>query len=324
MERIALFYNGGILYWNSVIITLAALAAICGFLWLYVRKSGNLTAALVTVPLSLGLSLLLSRFVHWYSFSETYPGIVSALTDYSAGGFALIGAFAGCFLAALLTRTAGLHKDTPEMLDCMCLAGGAAIAAGRLSSFFNATDRGQIIEHVRSLPWVYPVINSVSGATEYRLATFLLQSIAVALITIALMVFYHRKNDQVKNGDTALLFLLCYGASQIILDSTRYDSIYFRGNGFISIEQVFAALAVALVIVVFSVRMVKRHGLILWNLLMWVEILASIGCAGYMEYHVQRHGNQALFAYSIMTLCLVLVVGSTVFIYNNTLKPKHK
>ena len=33
-----------------------------------------------------------------------------------------------------------------------------------------------------------------------------------------------------------------------------------------------------------------------------------MGGAGYMEYWVQRHGDQAVFSYSVMTGCLTMLV----------------
>ena len=33
-----------------------------------------------------------------------------------------------------------------------------------------------------------------------------------------------------------------------------------------------------------------------------------MGVAGYMEYYVQRHGNEAMFAYSLMAFGLVVIV----------------
>jgi hypothetical protein len=35
------------------------------------------------------------------------------------------------------------------------------------------------------------------------------------------------------------------------------------------------------------------------------------GGAGFMEYWVQRHGDQALFSYSVMSICLVGLVVLT-------------
>ncbi len=324
MERIIFIYEGGIIYGSSLIITLAALAAVCGFLSLYLRKSTTPAAGFIAVPLALALSMLFARLLHWYGYAESYPDLWHAVTDYSSGGYVLLGAFLGCPLAATVTRKLKLHNDTPEMLDCMSLAGGAAIAVGRLSGFFNASARGEIADTLRSLPWVCPVVNAVSGVMEYRLATFLLQAFMTAAITAVLFRYYRSGYKHYKNGDVTLLFLLCYCAAQIVLDSTRYDSIYFRSNGFISIVQVSCALTMAAVMVFLSVRMVRKHGLIVWNLLAWSVMLPLLGVAGYMEYYVQRHGDQSILAYSVMSLCLAAVVAITIYIYYRGTLPTKK
>ena len=198
----------------------------------------------------------------------------------------------------------------------MAIAGCAGIAVGRLASLFNSSDRGQVLENFKSLPVAWPVTNAVSGAVEYRLATFMLQSVVALVLFVGLSVFYLRGNKKgnLKNGDTSLIFLLIYGASQVVLDSTRYDSLFFRSNGFVSIVMVLCAVGMVVPVVIYSVRMVKARG---WNplfLLFWIGIAALLGGAGYMEYHVQRHGDQALFAYSVMSACLLAVVAITVVI----------
>ena len=316
MERIAFIVGETFLYWSSIILTLAAASAVCLFLALYLKKCGNPVAAAVTVPLAMLLSGVLARLVHWYCRVDSYASFAAAMTDYTSGGYALAGVFAGCFLAAGILRLLRVSNDLPEMLDCMCLSGSLGIAVGRLSSFFNGSDRGQILTSVTELPWAYPVTNTVSGAVEYRLATFVLQAMAAGALFVALTAFYLEgsKRKKLKNGDTTLIFLLCYGASQVVLDSTRYDSLFFRSNGFISVVQVLGALGVALAVVVFSVRMVKARGFRRWYVALWAAIAALVGCAGYMEYHVQRHGNQALFAYSVMSVCLAAVVILTLVI----------
>ena len=169
---------------------------------------------------------------------------------------------------------------------------------------------------MESLPWVYPVTNAVSGATEYRLATFVIQAMVALALFLLLALFYIRGNrkEKLRDGDTTLIFLLCYGASQVVLDSTRYDSLFFRSNGFVSIVQVFSAIALAFAIIMFSVRMVKMRGFKFWQVPLWILIAAGIGCAGFMEYYVQRHGNEAVFAYSVMSACLVCVIVLTLLI----------
>ena len=315
MDKIAIIAGDTVIYWNSIILTLAAATAICFFLAFYIGKCGNAVAGFAAVPLSIVCGTVLARFVHWYSRADSYEGFMAAMTDYTSGGYALLGVFAGCILAAAVLRLLLLHRNLPEMLDCMSLAGLAGIAVGRLASFFNASDRGNVLENIRSLPLAWPVTNTVSGAVEYRLATFLLQS-AVALVLFVLLTVFYVKGQKkgLRDGDTFLVFLLLYGASQVVLDSTRYDSLFFRSNGFVSIVQVFAALALGFAIVMFSVRMVKARDFKWWMVPLWVLIAGFIGGAGFMEYYVQRRGNEAVFAYSVMSGCLAVVILLTLLV----------
>ncbi len=310
MDRIAFIAGDTFIYWSSIILTLAAATAICFFLATYLGKSGNGVGAALMVPLALVASLVLGRLVHWYSRADSYASFEAAMTDYTSGGYALVGVFAGCLLAALVLRVLHVVRNLPEMLDCLSVGGAAGIAVGRLACFFNASDRGQILENIQELPWVYPVTNAVSGALEYRLATFVIQAMVTGVIfLIILLVFLiGHGTKKLRNGNVCLLFLLLYGASQAVLDSTRYDSLFLRSNGFVSIVQIFSAVAVVLVAVIFSVRMVKARKYHGWQIALWLGMLAGLGGAGYMEYYVQRHGNEAAFAYSIMSAALIAVI----------------
>jgi len=146
---------------------------------------------------------------------------------------------------------------------------------------------------------------------ENRLATFMLQSISTAAI-VALILLYliicAARRKKLRDGDVTLLFLLLYGTCQIILDSTRYDSLFMRSNGFVSIVQILSTVAVVVAIVTFSVRMVKARGFKWYFIPLWVLQLGVMGGAGYMEYYVQRHGDQAAFAYRNMGICLAAMV----------------
>ena len=316
MDKLAFIAGDTFIYWNSIVLTLASVVAILFFLAFYIGKCGNAVAGFAAVPLGLILSIVFARFFHWYCRADSYDSFLAAMTDYTSGGYALMGVFLGCFLAALILRCLFLHRSLPEMLDCMSIAGCAGIAVGRLASFFNASDRGNILESIQSLPFAYPVVNTVSGAVEYRLATFVIQAMVAMGLFLLLSVFYlaGNKEDKLKKGDTCLVFLMLYGASQVVLDSTRYDSLFFRSNGFVSVVQVLGALGLGLGIAVFSHRMVKARGFRWWQILLWILIAAGVGCAGFMEYYVQRRGNEAVFAYSVMSGCLIAVILLTLLI----------
>lgn len=309
MDQIAFFFREYYIYWSSVLLVVAVCVAILLFLSLYLGRGGKMAAAFGVVPLAVLVSLFCARLIHWYCFAESYSDFTAAMTDYSQGGFALVGAFAGCALAVGVLTVVKTVPDPLRMLDCMCLAGGGGIAIGRLASFFSTADRGQILESIRSLPLASAVINVVSKATEYRLATFMLQAIVTGLITLVLTGFYLGCRKKWKDGEVSLIFLLCYCTAQVILDSTRYDSMYFRSNGFVSVVQVLGAVALVSISVLFSVRLVKKRGFHGIYVLFWTIMAALLGCAGYMEYYVQRHGNQAALSYSIMSVCLCVYVA---------------
>ena len=125
------------------------------------------------------------------------------------------------------------------------------------------------------------------------------------------MFFWKKKKLTHRDGAITLLFLLYYSASQVVLDSTRYDAIYFRSNGFVSVVQILCACAIVMTIAVLSVRYWKAGGWRRGCATLWLACAALIGGAGYMEYYVQRHGNQAVFAYSVMSGCLTGVLVLT-------------
>lgn len=316
MDRIAFVCGNTVLYWNSIVLTLAAAAAICGFLALY-RGRGE--AAAVVVPLALVLSVLLARLTHWYFRPDSYESFLEAMTDFTSGGYALLGVFLGCFLAAAAVRLLALEENLPRLLDAMSLAGCGGIAVGRLACFFSTADRGQIMKTIHSLPLAYPVNNAVTGAPEYRLATFVIQAMVTAVIFGLLLAFFLLDKRR-RAGDVTLLFGLLYGMSQAVLDSTRYDSLYMRSNGFISVVQLSGAAAMLAVSVIFSLRMVKARGFRVWYPALWLAMLGCLGGAGYMEYYVQRHSDTGLFSYSIMTACLAALAALASFEYARSME----
>lgn len=306
MERIAFIIGHTYLYWSSIILLLAGMAAVCLFLSLYLRKKKRILSGLIAVILAAIMSFVLSRLAYWYFRPDSYESMEAALDWIQPGGAALMGVFAGCFLAAVSLWLFQLEKDLPDLLDCMSIALCFGIGLGQLSSFFNNAGRGMTVGIGWGLPWAVSTLNPVSGAMEHRFASFLIQAMAAGVLFLVLLVFYLVGKG--KRGDTTLLFLLVYGASQVVLDSTRYDSLYLRSNGFVSAVQVLGAAGILLAALVFAVRLVRAGGWKKWHALLWLGQAACLGLAGYMEYHVQRHGNQALFAYSTMSGALAGVI----------------
>ncbi len=312
MDKIAFIIGETFVYWNSIFLMLASAMAICVFLMLYLREEKSGISAALLVPISVAGSVVISRVIHWYCQSDAYESLADALTTFTGGGYALMGVFAGCALTAAVLRLLRIVRNLPMTFDCMAIAGAAGIAVGRLACLYTPADRGPVMEDLQMLPFAHPVSNAVTGAEEWRLATFMLQAIVAGLLFVSLLIFYlvgQRGEDRkLRDGDTACLFLLAYGASQIVLDSTRYDSLFLRSNGFVSIVQILGAAALVGAAVWFSVRMVKARGFRWWQIVLWTLLLGLVSLGGFMEYWVQRHGDQAVFSYSIMSGCLGVAV----------------
>jgi len=321
MNQIAFILENTTIYWYSIILSLSVLSGICFFMACCQHARISSLCATSTVVCSLVLSLLLARLAYWYSRADSFQTLLQALTTPASGSMTLTGAFFGCGLSVLLLGK--LSDQLLPLLDSMSVAGCGAIALGRLGNFFTSSDRGQIVTELTNLPWAYPVMNAASGLPEYRIATFLFQAIiAGGLFAVLVWLFFRRSGRHLPYGDVTVLFLLVYCASQVLLDSTRYDSLYFRSNGFVSVVQVFSAIVLALCITLFSLRAVRAQGLKKWIVLCWGIIAGLFGVAGYMEYFVQRHGRLAFFSYAVMEHCLIGIVVLSLLFWQTALKTR--
>ena len=316
MEKIAFIIGEQFLYWSPLILMIAVFAALCAFVALHLAVGGKTLGTFVVLPLALMLGLLLGRVVHWYCRPDAYESISAAVSDFSGGSYALTGVVAGVLASLCIARLIRALDNLPKALDCAALAGLLGICVGRFNHMFNANDRGQVVTTITELPLVYPVENTITGGLEYRFAAFMVQAIVAGGLFVILTAFYliGKGRKKLRDGDTCLLAALCYGASQVLLDSTRYDSLFLRSNGFVSMVQILGAVIMAVAIVLFSVRMVKANRFKWWYVALWTGIVGLLTCAGIMEYFVQRRGNEAASFYNVMSLSLLGVVAITVVI----------
>lgn len=330
MDKVMMIVGDEYLYWQPVILAVGALSAALMAAALRLWKDEKLLPLLVAIPVGAVFSVYAARLIHWYCRHESYAGLAAALGNLRGGGYSLIGAFAGMLLAFLLVRLLRLTLNLPALLDRAAPAAALGIAVGRLGDLFTAADRGKMMfesEALHRLPYASAVVNATSGAPEWRFATFFAQSVwaaAVFLVLLLRTLLPRRralKREEWADGNVFFLFLLLYCSGQIVTDSTRYDALFLRSNGFVSLEQIVCAVAIVAVLALCSARSIRERGFRYWHPLLWLLALAGLGLAGFMEYYVQRHGNEFVFAYGMMINGLLIFVCAVYAMFRTLLEP---
>ena len=100
-----------------------------------------------------------------------------------------------------------------------------------------------------------------------------------------------------------------YSASELVLDSTRYDSSYLPINGFISFVQIVAAACILALLIYYSVHSIRANGFRWYHPALWLLWLITLSAVGWTEYLVQRHGDWYLSCYGAMGLACILMAG---------------
>ena len=277
MEPIALFNNGNIIYWNSIIIGLGIIAG-CFVTWmLYLGRNRFGAVIYVYLPLATVGSVYLARIFHWYCNQEQYKSFSAAMANMEKGSFLIPGILFACWLLALLMQLVHLVKSRFDILDPLAPGLALSLALIKFSDIFTDACRGkQSVEtpFLQKLPFSVLTIDS-AGNMQYRMATFFLTFLLLLLIVVLLLAFYvfdrsetatgeaimqemqgtqemhpvkaaKRKTQAdagkaatICSGNTWRMFLVWYGAIEIAMDSTRYDAshLYFPGEALASLNK---------------------------------------------------------------------------------------
>ena len=316
MEKVAFIFQGHMVFWRQLFFLLGALTGVVSALAVALgRRRRKMAGVLLALPLAMIFSLYAARLIHWYCRPESYESLSAALLRPQSGEFSLTGLFVGVFLAVLLVRLLRLTDDAGAMLDVFAPAMALGIAVGKIGNYFSAADYGKILvadAALRRLPFAAAVINPSSGAVEWRFATFCAQGLWAAFLCLLLLLRAALPKRRIpareswRSGEDFLLFLSLYCLGQILFDSTRYDALFLRSNGFVSLEQILCCAVSVAITALYAVRAVQHRGLRPVDPLCWLLSLGGMGLVGYMEYYVQRHGDAYIFAYGLMSCGLLL------------------
>ena len=332
METIAVYIGNTGIYWSSIVIVLGVMAGFCLAYAIYTGYGGRGSTMFAMQAFSLVLSVLISRFLHFYSHQEQYDGLFKAITDYSGGSFFFPGVILGVMAGAAIGHLFGYRESVAGILDATAPGLALTFAIIRLSALFTTACRGRIVittPSLQRLP-IGSAVTTATGTVEYRFATFFVTFIVMLPVTLALVIFYYRHHrDKMKapcsrEGHVWRLFLVLYSVTELVLDSTRNDSTFphfsivqtlNRFGSFVSLTQLFAAVALLIVFIYYSRRSVKANGAGWKQIVLWVLFAAGLAATGISEYLVQRHGDMYKLYYSTMTGGVLLMAVSEILMY---------
>ena len=194
MRSAALVFGRTILYWDTILLILAALVCILAFRAAYRANGGRAAVLLALVPLGAALGFVLARWLYYVCHAEHFGSFAVALSDSSASSLCLFGAVLGFTLAALVLRALRLVPDAALLLDCAAPALALGLALGRLTARFNGSCLGKVIlsdPRFFRLPFAVPV-PTADGGTDYRFAAFFAGALFLFLAFLLLLVRYGR------------------------------------------------------------------------------------------------------------------------------------
>ena len=332
-------YNGNfVIYWSGLIIALGIAAGFLLTLSIYVAQHGSSSAVWVFLPFAIVFSVVLCRVLHWYCHEEQYASFFEAVSDYSYGSYCLPGALLGVYLAALISKNLGFTSNTGKLLDAIAPGFALTIALVRLSSLFNTSCRSKYTVEAdifKRLPFAVAV-SDASGNVSYRFATFFVEFLIMLVVTVVLIGMYYRfhnarmKRPCRRDGHIFGLFLIYFGAVELVLDSTRNDSsfMHFPGTlkiinkffGFVSVGQLCSAIIILFIMLYYSKRSIRANGHKAYHVVLWSTYFVSLAIVGVLEYCVQRWSNMHNIIYIGMVIGALIMTISAQKMYKSCIE----
>ena len=212
----------------------------------------------------------------------------------TGGGYSMMGALIGACIGAI--AAAKIMKRPPAaLLDLMAPAFLLFVACERLGE-------GCIDDFGISRPLVGDLfkgsILAIEGEYDWVLATYLIEAIVALALALALLRDVNKKERRA--GNTFLLFLLLFGASQVILESLRFDQ--HMHLSFVGLQQVIAMLLLAAGVIVLAVRRMKDKRGVAIAALVLLPVAAGIGVG--LEFAIDRTTVNRFLLYAVFNLVM--------------------
>lgn len=253
----------------------------------------------LTGLLSLVLGVVLSRVFYCLldrSLGTRIP--FHAWFRLDGGGFSMFGALAGVVLAAFLSA-AFTKQSFAAVADVSLPAFLAFVAFERVGEHW-IPDFG--ISRQLEAEWMANSFLAVKGdyGVSY-LATYFLEAVAAIILLVILLVSLKKST---RDGNTALLFLLLFGAVQTLLESLRYD--YHISISFVGLQQILSFVLIAIATIILARRNMKTQKRL--SILSLILLPVIIGLCVLLEFGLDRTAINKFLLYGVFILLLCVPV----------------
>ena len=224
---------------------------------------------------------------------------VSFWPQLAGGGWSMFGLIGGVFLGGWIASRL-MKEKTARIMDIISVSVLPVVIAERF-----AENRIEDFDISRALDSELLANSFLAvGEDEPCLATYYLAAAAALVLFVILLIRIQKSRDE---GNTAIAFLLLFGAGAIVLESLRYDR--FLSISFVGLQQIAAALMLAIgVFLAWKRERKSKPGLALAAL---ISLPLMVGIVLGIEFALDRTvwNKMLLYAIMILTVAVPAVLG---------------
>ena len=257
-----------------------------------------------TTALAGSLMLVCGFFVSRLFFCLMDQGLGAPVPIWGAvmvtgGGYSMMGALLGASMGMILTAKLS-GQNAAKLLDCFAPAFLLFVACERLGE-------GYIADFGISRPLVGDLLKgsflAVEGDYDWTLATYLLESFTA--LALALILIRDLGGKQRKAGDCFLLFLLLFGASQVIMESLRFDQ--HMHVSFVGLQQVMSMLLLSAGVTALALRRMKTKKALAVAAIVSLPAVTALGVG--LEFMIDRTTMNRYFLYALFIIAVAVPAG---------------
>lgn len=274
------------------------LALALGLLALLGRKmKWKQGAAPLFGALALALGFVFSRLL--YCFLDESLGCsmpLWAIVQVNIGGYSIMGALLGACLAAVIAgKIAGMRAA--RLMDCLAPAFLLMVVFERgAESLIEGFGQSRAL----TMDFFINSFLAAEGDDGYYLATYRIEAFAAAALCVVLVLDLKKQR---RAGDTFIKFMLLFGATQIILESLRYDQ-HMTVRAFVRVEQILSMALLGFGVITLAIRNWKKRFALSLSSVILIPIVVGIGVG--IEFMLDRTGINRLLLYAVFSLAVAV------------------